>query len=560
MKKTAYLLVLCLLLSLTTACQPRSASDDKHPATTAASDSINLANSAAPEESTQPEATPSVIEVCQGLKEYIKSFSSPNGPIENQYAEYDNLGAFGWAYIDGQHYYWYDTYPSNDWTVEEVAQYYREHPYAWGDDPTAARGQATKHYLWTPDYSQRFVADTADNWLYIDGIRVTPLDQTTMSMNPKDLIEAFQTHEWDGITPARSDDFSTYVTVEPEYGLLAYEFDVEKYPTEPGSEWGQYPIDTKGIAYTSYNDATPWWEDEQNNYDVPVMHSSTYTSSSEGLNTAFYTSSTTGVLASAWAIAYVDVPWDKQDTLLAVQCANKVYHDGNHSGEYAYHALYAQRTSDGLHALVNNGVQLWRGGYLRQTWKAHVDENSYLIIDHYGRNYLCTDGQLLELLDDGTTSVVIDDVVSTNLQYDDCVACFTLSDDHVLRFCYLDDANTIQATEVAQGVVAADLSDDDLVLYTDDTGRTYAIYDFLGSDAGIIEMAWHREIACLGEGTIAEFKECYDLYATERKTRFCQDDFIKETSAAYGNTDAAVLASALNLPADDAIAYYRPTT
>lgn len=536
MKKVVYLLALCLLLSLTTACLPQAASDSKTPATTSTPEATNLSD---PDASAEPEATPSVVEICQGLKEYHKSIGSGE-PIENQFAEYEN--GYGWAQIDGQSYYWYDTYPSNDWTVEEVAQYYRENPYDWGYNPSRIYEEATEFLLWTPDYSQKFVADTASNWLLIDDIRVAPLDLTTTSMNPKDLIEAFQAHEWDGTTPARSDNFSTYVTVEPEYGLLEYEFDVEKYLTDPNQKRGGLPIDTKGIAYTAYNDAIPWWEDEDNDYNVPVMCSSNYYCGSEGLNTTFYASSKTGTLADAWAIAYVDVPWEDQDDLLAVQHAGEVYRDGYHPGEYAYHALYAQRTADGLYALVNNGVKLWRGGYLRQTWKANVDKNSFLITNHYGRNYLYTDGQLLELLDDGTTSVIIDDIVSTNLWYDTYAVCFTLSDDGVLRFCYLDEDNTVHTTEIAQNVVAADLSDDDLVLYTDDTGKTYAVYDFLGSDAGIMEITWHYEIACLGEGTIADFQELYELYATERRTNFCQDEFIEETSAAYSNANATTSA------------------
>ena len=526
--KKSYLLITCTVLTLLTGCT----SDTRETTTTS-----NGNTPPAIEEQSTPD-TPAIEPETQAEKEYTiaeicSRFRESDDTIQDIYES----PAFFWVTINDQDYYYWRTYPSNSWTVEEVADYYRECYYLWGDDPVEGYGNSTKYYLWTPDYEHEFIADTENNWLYIDGIKSAPLDKTVYSMNPKDLIEAFQNKEWDGITRRFSNDFSTYATVVPDYGILEYNFHTEYLSKNK---------DPNGLAYTGYANAKPWWQN--NLYDTVIMHDSAYIGNHLSLAEASYSSfgKTDGndnydfysENYGAWAIAYVDVPWDKQDELWAVQSAGDTYPD-TYVGESAKHALYAQRTSDGLYAIVDTGVELWRAGRLRQSWHLKITDDSYLCIDSCfdNRNFIYTDGKLYELLDDGTLEIVIDNIVSTNLGYVKryICCCFTLSDNGTLCMCGIDEGEVIQM-EIATNSIAADLSNELLVLYTDNSGKTYAIYDFLGSDAGMMAIPTHRhdyEIACLGEGSIEFFKELYETQKTEKDGNLSQEEFIANISTAY---------------------------
>lgn len=527
MKKKSYLLsVIGIMLTLLTGCSAyREEKADPVDVMSPAMENIVETLSQelkALEEPEVPEYT--IAEICAGLREDWDTW----GDL------YETTYSF-WVTVDGKSYYYHDTYPSNEWTVDEVADYYRKHWYYWGDDPASPYGEGTKYYLWTPDYEHLFVADTAEHWLYIDDIKAAPLDADSYSMNPKDLVEAFQNREWDGETRRYSDDFSTYATVVPEYGILKYEFHTE-YLSESK--------DPAGLAYTDYLDAIPWWEDEANDLGVVAMCSSAYISGQSKLNTpSTYSYRDTdedgesgGHSSNAWAIAYVDVPWDRQERLWAVHAAGETY-PGAYTGEYATHALYAGRTTDGLYCVVDDGVELWRAGRLRQTWNLKMTPDCYLSTDQYYSDSIVayTDGKLYELYDDGEVGLILDHIVSVNFEYASTFCGFTLSEDGSLRVCSIRESDNILSSEIATDVVAADLSDELLVLYTDTPGKTYAVYDFWGSDARMAALSWGYDykVACLGEGSIGEFKELYETYECEHEGCNLQEQFIEEMSAAY---------------------------
>lgn len=270
------------------------------------------------------------------------------------------------------------------------------------------------------------------------------------------------------------------------------------------------------------------------------MHDAAYTTVPEGLNAPYtfswgFYEEDGGWSSEIWTIAYVDVPWNQQDRLWSVRTAGETYPDA-YAGEHAVHALYARRTDDGLYCVVDGGVELWRAGRLRQTWDLKMTPDSFLSTDQfYSDNILVyADGKLYELFDDGEAGIVIDNIVSVNPEYTFLFCCFTLSDDGTLRFCGADNGK-VNAVEIAKDVVAADLSNERLVLYTDISGKTYAIYDFLGSDAGMGALSWGHsyKVACLGEGSIGEFKELYETYEREHEGCNLQEQFIEEMSAAY---------------------------
>lgn len=526
--KKFYLSAICIMLTLLTGCaaQSNEVSNSGNSLPPAIEEEQSAPNTPSEEQDTPLTTEYTVAEICTGFREG-----------KDEWKELYECPDVFWVTINGEDYYYWHTYPSNDWTADEVANYYREHEYYWGDDPEAPYGKCTQYYLWTPDYEHKFVADTAEHWLYIDGVKAAPLDDESCSMNPQDLVEAFQNREWDGMTRRYSRDFSTYVTVVPQYGVLEYEFH---------TEYLSKGKDPAGLAYTGYLDALPWWE-ETNDFGVVAMCDSAYTSAADGVKSPsvyWYSSNdesgkSGGRSASAWAIAYVDVPWDQQNRLWAVRTAGEVYSD-TYSGENATHAIYAGRTSDGLYAITDEGVELWRAGRLRQTWNLRMTPDCYLSTNQYYSDSIVvyTNGKLYELFDDGEVGVMVDNIISVNLEYVSTFCGFTLSKNGTLQVCSARGSSDIISAEMATNVVAADLSDELLVLYTDKFGKTYAIYDFLGSDAGMAALCYgdNHKVACLGEGSIAHFQELYEDYRLKHEGKRLQEQFIEEISAAYSAT------------------------
>lgn len=465
-----------------------------------------------------------VAEICAGFRENYDAWKD----------DYVSPYTF-WVTVNGKNYYYRRCYSETEWTPEAVADDFCEHPYAWGKDPLEPYTQVTRYYLWDSSYEHEFLADTTANWLYIDGIKAYPLEREASSMRPQDLVAAFQSREWDGVTPKYSEDFTTSVVVNPDYGLLEYEFNMDRYSEKK---------DPNGFAYTAYLDAKPWWINFD--YEVVTMNDGRYSLS--GVIDPHYFECSEGIFADAWAIAYVDVPWESQSRLWAVQHAGEVYHYGYHPGDYAMHTLYAQRTSDGLYALTDDGVELWRAGRLRQKWNLKVSDDSYLLTDFYYSNdriFVYADGKFMELYDDGTREVIIDHIISVNVRYATGFGCgcFTLSDNRELSLCGLSSYSNKNETEsrmLAENVVAADLTDDSLLLYTDITGRTYAIHGFYHGDSGIMSLLWTADykIDCLGEGDIEYFKALYDAYRLERGDDFVYEEFIEEMSESYAQESA----------------------
>lgn len=526
--KKIRLFTTCILLTLLTGCGARSAKI----ADVTETDSISSVVSeqyATGSASLEPETMESAETSIYTVAEICNGFKNDDETLRDLYEQPQVF----WVTIDGNNYYYYHTYPDQEWTPENVADYYRKHPYYWGDDPTAPYGKSTNCYLWTADYEHKFVANLKEDWLYIDGIKAAPLEADTYSMNPKDLIEAFQTREWSGDSRRYSDDFSTYVTIVPEYGILEYNFEIEHLSTE---------VDPEGLSYTGYANAEPWWKNTD--YGISITGDSAYSAistlkypSNYGITRVDKSGQCSDIRSSAiWGIAYVDVPWDRQDTLLAVQKGGDVFY-GSYCEEYAYHAIYASHTQDGLYAITNSGVELWRAGRLRQTWDLKITDDCYLTTKPYFSDSILvyTDGKIYELFDDGETEIILDHIISINPIYADAPVCFTLSDNGTLYACCLREKNEVVSREIAQNVVAADLSDEDLILYTDNSGKTYTIHDLPISDARLASICLcdDYKTSCLGESSIQKFKELYQNYETEHGKKGAQASFIEKITAAY---------------------------
>lgn len=157
-------------------------------------------------------------------------------------------------------------YPSNEWTVEEVLDSYRNSPEIWAGHEN--RWTFYENYLcWTPDYKHCFavIGDWHDadgrvrsGWLLIDGVRVCAVDEQTYSLDPDTLVAKYRSGEWDG-RALRSADFGTTAYLDTDQIRLSYSY--QKYLYSPLQ-------DPQGLAYDDYEE--PWWYDpeEAAKYDV----------------------------------------------------------------------------------------------------------------------------------------------------------------------------------------------------------------------------------------------------------------------------------------------------
>lgn len=174
---------------------------------------------------------------------------------EDFYSSYENDGEFlrfcQETYPDA-------LYPTNEWTVEEVLDFYRNSLETWGYyDSSFSYDQ---YYLcWTPDYKHCFAVEdgwysngkgATTGWLMIDGVRVTAIDEQTYSVEPDTLIAKYRAGEWDGDI-LRSEDFGTTVYLSGQTELH-YRYQENFYSPEQ---------DPQGLAYDGYKD--PWWYDDK---------------------------------------------------------------------------------------------------------------------------------------------------------------------------------------------------------------------------------------------------------------------------------------------------------
>lgn len=101
------------------------------------------------------------------------------------------------------------------WNVSTILRtwYDRTEPWIQGNDRQS-------YHIWTPDYAHHLAI--YDGWLWIDNTRICPVDPTEYSLEPMDLLAAYQSGEWDG-SKRWSIDGSTSAEV-CEIGSIVYEY------------------------------------------------------------------------------------------------------------------------------------------------------------------------------------------------------------------------------------------------------------------------------------------------------------------------------------------------
>lgn len=525
-KSICLILALSMLLGLLSGCYGAE-TPEATPPSSAVGDVVSDATpdpngSAEPAGSTEsaapaPNMTVSDAVICRAAHE---------DPENNRFKDrYEELSDDGWIGIDRYKYYVTEVFPTVEFTPEEVVESYRTNRWNWGYE-TRFYSDANQLYLWNADFSHMFMADLSSNWLFIDGVQSWPLDQETHSIAPEDLVRDFQSGDWRMNELRRSSDFSTEVTFDQEYGFLAYDYHVKGY-----DDVDPEVLPAVQFAFTGFDEA-PWWRNTDN-LTVPLITSSQYDGTeSDG---------STYARDEQYVLVYPDVPWNEQESLLAVRDAKAAMAKAIAAGEHLFaYPVYdeskyrygtyqdqAQRNSDGLYAVTTSGIKLWRGGLLRQTWDIPTDSKTFLAIttnvdgDDSHENCVYSQGKIYRLLDDGTTEVVLDRISSKDLYYRDTFMGLSLSPDGILRVGGLFWGARLNVVEIATDVKAAILDDDiGWILYTTTDGETYAVTNGLypGSDAGIFQVLIpdeEVERVPLGQKTIAEVKKEYKTFCEQ---------------------------------------------
>lgn len=152
-------------------------------------------------------------------------------------------------------------YASNDWTPDEVLEFYHNSLESWAFYDSAYLEGKGYYICCTPDYKHCFAVKddhysygegTTTGWLIIDGVYTTVIDeQTADSLKPDDLIAQYRAGTWDG-SLLRSKDYGTTVFLAYDQTELCYSYEKRVYSEE------QDPL---GLAYGGYEN--PWWYDKK---------------------------------------------------------------------------------------------------------------------------------------------------------------------------------------------------------------------------------------------------------------------------------------------------------
>ncbi len=339
-------------------------------------------------------------------------------------------------------------YPSPDWTPESVADSYTNSTAPWYSDPN---DPLTQGELWSQDYNYHFRIQ--DGWLYINGHRCLPFAvRTIASIEPSDLLQAYQSGAWDGQS-IYSEDYSTQVHVNTDGGLdYCYE--------NPAV----LPEDTTANLDYVYTGITklPWWYAAQDDYAIECFWSASYDDqlAHELISTVDF---------------YIDLP---NGTLT-----------GNVEGDLIKHIegdvidWFTPDYRNGQTWICTTaGVYLFQRGQEINAWHIPIDAtDSYLYNPNWDDNqeydiYLYTGSQLLQLGDNGQYDVCIAETSSFSTNYETCVYAYFIEDGALKCWNILDSEVSVE--EVLPSDVVAATGFCSIFVQMQD-GYTYYLADFL---------------------------------------------------------------------------------
>lgn len=268
-------------------------------------------------------------------------------------------------------------------------------------------------------------------WLYKNGMRIKAYDEVTYeNLSPQVVLSLYRTGEWDGQGILRSSDYGTTVSIAGD-GSLAYRYSESLLTHELVSALSNRPADDAEDLYQGYQD--PWWwsaSEAEQAHIVQVAMAGDYNELGADENDArggFHESLKSGIpnelggnLCQTCSTDYlVDVPEEFQKTIYAQKYVG---------------SWRSKEVSGGTYLLVQDGVLQYKTGNLVRQWRFDWDYPDDVAEIPYDRKpyftfsysddeapfYVCTGQQVVRLYADGSTEVIIDQIVSkvTN-EFDD---------------------------------------------------------------------------------------------------------------------------------------------
>lgn len=379
-------------------------------------------------------------------------------------------------------------YPSATWTPEEIAASYQDGTVAWLNLPW--KGGKEYLCLWSQDCEYEFVIH--DGWLHVNGYRSVPVACRTMpSIDPMDLLAAYQAGEWDGET-VWSEDYGTMVYMYRQANQLHYE-----YQNPAREAQGKY---NPGAAY-AYADAAaePWWRSDDHGYDVFI---SSYTQYSDGTHN--------NERIDVKDI-YLDLPGGRIESSV--------------TGEVVSHWGVNSHDDDATMVVTTEGVWMFSRGVEIDHWSAQVDATDGYLHDPYWNDdaalYLYTGSQFIKLEDGGRLNVRVAQTAGFTTSYESYSGAFFIEDGALKCldvWSNKEEVRTVIASHITAGTGFR------TIFVAQDDGYSYMLQESHDKPAGLVQ---------LGDGTVDYYDELYRAWHGSSKDfiRCCQNNDLVSLAA-----------------------------
>lgn len=364
-RKVVTMLLICAMLLGLTACgvTPTSEATTNQTPTPIAAPSATKSPSEEYDHPAESKNVPSITEV-------VSDYLTEAGQLTDYYTD---LG-LGW--IDVR----YDVelgspssricptavFPDEEWTPATVLQSYLDKTANWehSTDPVTS----PRYYLWSADFDYLFTIE--DGWLSVNYTESLPFDcETRSDLSPLALLKEYQAGIWNGEELLWSEDYSTYVKRWGD-GTLKYFYHNPMAYDEPGE-----------FAYAGAAEK-PWWDglEEIQGFSIEDEEN--------------------GV---AYRYAVVDCYLDLPGGVL----------DESAIGSLVGLGIWDQDDA-GTWLTAETGVYHYLKGKLLDSWQLRMDPaTSYIVIrnswNSFDADYAYTGVQLMKLLPNGKTEVILDD-------------------------------------------------------------------------------------------------------------------------------------------------------
>lgn len=364
-RKVVTMLLICAMLLGLTACgvTPTSEATANQTPTPIAAPSATKSPS---EEYNHPAESKNVPSITEVVSDYL----TEAGQLTDYYTD---LG-LGWISVS------YDVeigspssricptavFPDEEWTPATVLQSYLDKTVNWEHSTEPVTSPC--YYLWSADFNYLFTIE--DGWLEVNYTKSIPFDcETRSDLSPLALLKEYQAGAWNGEEPLWSEDYSTYVKRWND-GALKYFYHNPIAYDEPGE-----------FAYAGAAEE-PWWDGLEETQGFSIEDEEN------------------GV---AYRYAVVDCYLDLPGGVL----------DESTIGSLVGLGIWNQDDA-GTWLTTETGVYHYLKGKLLDSWQLRMDPaTSYIVTrnswNSFDADYVYTGVQLMKLLPNGKTEVILDD-------------------------------------------------------------------------------------------------------------------------------------------------------